>query len=37
VTDTLDVDRGCFSCMLGGDDRRTLFIGAAEWPEWRQR
>jgi sugar lactone lactonase YvrE len=25
------VDRGCFACMLGGDDGRTLFIGAAQW------
>jgi sugar lactone lactonase YvrE len=24
-------DRGCFACMLGGADGRTLFIGAAEW------
>ncbi len=28
VLDTIDVDRGCFSCMLGGDDGRTLFIVA---------
>ena len=28
---TIDVDRGCFACMLGGRDRRTLFIIAAEW------
>jgi sugar lactone lactonase YvrE len=25
---TVDVDRGCFACMLGGDDGRTLFIVA---------
>ena len=25
---TIDVDRGCFACMLGGDDGRTLFIVA---------
>jgi sugar lactone lactonase YvrE len=25
------VDRGCFACMLGGEDARTLFIGAGEW------
>jgi sugar lactone lactonase YvrE len=31
VLDTIDVDRGCFACMLGGSDRRTLFIVAAEW------
>ena len=28
VLDTVNVDRGCFSCMLGGDDGRTLFIVA---------
>jgi len=31
VLQTVDVDRGCFACMLGGDDGRTLFIVAAEW------
>jgi sugar lactone lactonase YvrE len=31
VLDTVEVDRGCFACMLGGDDGRTLFITAAEW------
>ncbi len=33
VLDTLDVDRGCFACMLGGPDGRTLFIVAAKWPD----
>jgi sugar lactone lactonase YvrE len=28
VFDTVNVDRGCFACMLGGDDGRTLFIVA---------
>ncbi|RWC52866.1 SMP-30/gluconolactonase/LRE family protein [Mesorhizobium sp.] len=28
---TVTVDRGCFACMLGGADRKTLFIAAAEW------
>ena len=28
---TVDVDRGCFACMLGGADGRTLFIVAARW------
>lgn len=28
---TINVDRGCFACMLGGADRQTLFIVAAEW------
>jgi sugar lactone lactonase YvrE len=31
VLDTVQLDRGCFACMLGGDDGRTLFILAAEW------
>jgi sugar lactone lactonase YvrE len=31
VLETVNVDRGCFACMLGGADRRTLFIVAAEW------
>ena len=28
---TINVDRGCFACMLGGPHKRTLFIMAAEW------
>ncbi len=31
VSQTIDLDRGCFACMLGGTDRRTLFLMAAEW------
>ena len=31
VLDAITVDRGCFACMLGGEDGRTLFIAAAEW------
>lgn len=31
VLQTVNVDRGCFACMLGGADRKTLFIMAAEW------
>ncbi|WP_246686702.1 SMP-30/gluconolactonase/LRE family protein [Mesorhizobium sp. B2-4-19] len=31
VLQTVTVDRGCFACMLGGADRQTLFIVAAEW------
>jgi sugar lactone lactonase YvrE len=31
VLDTVEVDLGCFACMLGGPDGRTLFIVAAEW------
>ncbi|MEI9428895.1 SMP-30/gluconolactonase/LRE family protein [Mesorhizobium sp. Cs1299R1N3] len=32
VLQTVAVDRGCFACMLGGADRKTLFITAAQWP-----
>jgi sugar lactone lactonase YvrE len=28
VLDNISVDRGCFACMLGGDDGRTLYIVA---------
>jgi len=28
VLAAIEVDRGCFACMLGGDDGRTLFIVA---------
>ena len=28
---TIEVDRGCFACMLGGVDGNTLFITAQEW------
>ena len=31
VLDGITTDRGCFACMLGGEDGRTLFIGAATW------
>ena len=31
VLQTVEVDRGCFACMLGGADGATLFIAAAEW------
>jgi sugar lactone lactonase YvrE len=31
VLQTIEADRGCFACMLGGADSRTLFIMAAEW------
>jgi sugar lactone lactonase YvrE len=27
---TIDLDRGCFACTLGGVDRTTLFLMAAE-------
>jgi sugar lactone lactonase YvrE len=29
--ETIELDRGCFACMLGGPDRRTLFLVATEW------
>lgn len=31
VLDTVRADRGCFSCVLGGVDGRTLYITAAVW------
>jgi len=31
VLATVDVDRGCFACMLGGPDGTTLFVAAATW------
>ena len=31
VLQTIDLDHGCFACMLGGVDRRTLFMVAQEW------
>jgi sugar lactone lactonase YvrE len=31
VLETIDLDRGCFACCLGGPDLRTLFLVATEW------
>jgi sugar lactone lactonase YvrE len=31
VLQTIQLDRGCFACALGGADRRTLFLMANEW------
>ncbi len=28
---TIQLDRGCFACALGGTDRRMLFMMATEW------
>ncbi len=28
---TINLDRGCFACMLGGVDNKTLFLIATEW------
>ncbi len=38
MLNTIEIDRGCFACMLGGEDGRTLFIVAQEWggPEHMQ-
>ena len=30
VVDRVETERGCFACMLGGPDRRTLFLLTAE-------
>ncbi len=31
VLQTIELDRGCFACMLGGADSQTLFMVATEW------
>jgi sugar lactone lactonase YvrE len=31
VLRTIELDRGCFACALGGADRSTLFLVATEW------
>jgi sugar lactone lactonase YvrE len=31
VLQVIDLDLGCFACMLGGGDRRTLFMVVREW------
>jgi len=31
VLQRIDLDRGCFACMLGGVDKRTLFMVVAAW------
>jgi sugar lactone lactonase YvrE len=31
VLATVELDRGCFACMLGGPDGTTLFVVASEW------
>jgi sugar lactone lactonase YvrE len=33
VLQTIDLDRGCFACMLGGADDSTLFMVAQEWSD----
>ena len=36
VLETVALDRGCFACMLGGADRKTLFIVAARFSDAMQ-
>ncbi|WP_084959526.1 SMP-30/gluconolactonase/LRE family protein [Thermoactinospora rubra] len=31
IAEVIELDRGAFACVLGGEDRSTLFITAAEW------
>lgn len=31
ILNEVAADRGCFACMLGGEDGRTLFVAAAQW------
>ncbi|NKJ09687.1 sugar lactone lactonase YvrE [Rhizobium sp. SG741] len=31
MLDEVKVDRGAFACMLGGEDRSTLFVTTAQW------
>jgi sugar lactone lactonase YvrE len=33
VLDAIEADRGCFACMLGGDDGRTLFVVANHYAD----
>jgi sugar lactone lactonase YvrE len=33
VLQSIDLDRGCFACMLGGEDDRWLFLVANTWGE----
>ncbi|MEU8417610.1 SMP-30/gluconolactonase/LRE family protein [Amycolatopsis japonica] len=34
VLQKVEADRGCFSCVLGGEDGRSLYVLAAEWHGW---
>jgi sugar lactone lactonase YvrE len=31
VLQRIELDHACFACMLGGEDRKTLFMMVAEW------
>jgi sugar lactone lactonase YvrE len=33
VRQIIESELGCFACMLGGKDRKTLYITAAAWPD----
>lgn len=33
VLRTIQVNQGCFSCAVGGEDQQTLFVMAADWPQ----
>jgi sugar lactone lactonase YvrE len=33
VLNTVELDRGCFACALGGPEGTTLYMVAAEWPD----
>jgi sugar lactone lactonase YvrE len=33
VLETVQADRGCFACMLGGPDGRRLYVVGAKWPD----
>jgi sugar lactone lactonase YvrE len=36
ILDEVVLDRGCFACVLGGPQRRTLYITAATWRGWEE-
>ena len=31
MLERVELDAPCFACMLGGEDRRTLFMLTADW------
>ena len=31
ILEKVNIDRGCFACMLGGENKKTLFMVASEW------
>jgi sugar lactone lactonase YvrE len=33
VLQTIELDRGCFACTLGGGDKQMLFLMTAEWSD----